>query len=268
MKTRALQRLPVHFDRPFEALEDLVDERTVDERRPDGAQEQPGRARGTVFARTIVLGEKVGHQAVAKDEAQRVADPQAAPPHRLEPAIGPHRLDDRAQIGGRLSPDAEGRADHVHRPAPQDGDGRERRLAEGLAQGGHGPVKRAVAAVDGDDRRGRGAEAHRHLVQLLERLGGEHAPVLAEQCLELRRRPGVAPVRARARVQEERDGVQSSPPGASSPPSSSLESPAASAISAVTSAVTSAILGYQRSNTSAIWRACFSFEMLNDDCFR
>src|SRR6185312_14385030 len=120
------------------------------------------------------------------------------------------------------------------------------------------PVKRAVAAVDGDDGGGRGAQGDRRLVQLLERLGGEHAPVLAEQRLELRRHPRVAPVRARARVQEQRDG------GQSSPPSSSPASPAASA----SSAVTSAILGYQRSNTSAIWRACFSFEMLNDDCLR
>ena len=169
-----------------------------------------------------------------------------------------------AKKGAAGCADAQRRADHVHRSAAEDGDGGDRRVAEGQPQRGHRAMKRAVAAVHGDDRRRVGAQRDRFVGQLFQRLGGEHAAVSPEQCLELRRHPGVASVRARARVDEERDRGQSSPPGPSSPLSSS---PGASASAAAASAA-AAILGYHCSNTSAIWRACFSFEMLNEDCLR
>jgi hypothetical protein len=118
--------------------------------------------------------------------------------------------------------------------------------------------------VHRDHGRRVGAQIRRGPVQLLERLGRQHPPFGADQRLKLRGDARVAAVRAGARVDQDRDGGQSLPP-ASSLGASSVSSDPPSSPSA---AATSAILGYQFSNTSTIWRACFSFEMLNDDCLR
>src|SRR5450631_262842 len=99
-----LERLAVDLDGPLEALEEFVNERAVDQSRTECAQEQPGCAGRPVLSGSVVLAEEVGHEAVTEDEAQGVADPQAAPPDRLELLVGPHRPHDRCQKRpGRLT---------------------------------------------------------------------------------------------------------------------------------------------------------------------
>jgi hypothetical protein len=129
-------------------------------------------------------------------------------------------------------------------------------------------VQGPIAPVHRDHRRRTGPQIGGGLVQLLQGLGREDAPFGAQERLKLRRQAGVASIRARARIDENGDGGQSLP-SASSPGASSV-SPGASSPSpsAAVPWATSEILGYQLSNTSTICRACFSFEMLNDDCLR
>ena len=159
-------------------------------------------------------------------------------------------------------------AHHVHGPAAQDRQRRDRIVAKGAPECGHRPVQRPVATVNGDDRGGRSVQQRGRLVQLVQRLGRQHAARIADDGLKLGCHPRVAPVGAGPRVDDDRD--HSSSPASPSAPSPSSAPPAAApaASSAASSAVSSAILGYHCSNTSAIWRACFSFEMLKDDCLR
>ena len=61
----------------------------------------------------------------------------------------------------------------------------------------------AAMAADGGDQGSDGG------VQLVERLGREHAPAVADQRLEVGRDPGIAAVCARSRVDEDRDHLVS-----------------------------------------------------------
>src|SRR5262249_51301123 len=58
------------------------------------------------------------------------------------------------------------------------------------------------------------------------------------------------------------------PQAVTAPAQSSLSGVSASSSPSPAPPVAARIFGYQASNTSVIWRACFSFETLNEDCLR
>ena len=201
-----------------------------------------------------------------------VADPDATPAQSLQRLAG-------ARVGGQSRPGTRAAGCRIRSDAPPRSSCRRRgwRAAEcgvspkAAPQRRHRSMQGAVAAVDGDQRRGLGAQRRHLAVQLLEACGANTRALPGDERLELRRDPRVAPVCPRPRVDEDAR-------------SGSARRRARAVVPAVVGAVVvaravvarhprrlrslPAILGYQRSNTSAIWRACFSFEMLKEDCLR
>ena len=184
------------------------------------------------------------------------------------PAALPVRsaVGDRGQERPRPLADVQRRRHDVHRPAAQDGDRRQRLVAEGPPQRGHRLVQRAVAAVHADDGRRLAVQTRRRsLSSSASDFGAStrpRSPISAWNSAAMRgsrrlaRDRGltmtatVSLTRRRSRRRLRRRLADS--PDSAAHLRRSLH----------------VILGYQRSNTSVICRACFSFEMLNDDCLR
>ncbi len=209
---RPFERLTVDLHGPLEALEQLVDERSIDQRGAEAPQQEPGGARWAIAARSVVLAQKVSHQAVSEDEPQGVADPEAAAPHRRQRPIVGDGVDDGAarKVVARSRMPERG-PDHVHRATAEEGErgiGASPKARPSAATARcNVPSPPCTAMIAGGAWRSPAAASS----SSSSVCRGVDAPTIAEQRLELRRRPRVAPIRPRARVDEESDGGVSRP---------------------------------------------------------